>query len=191
MEEVKSKYSGKLTVTDGYGTRYVSTGIWTQSGGVIKDVWEPILKKVGKKQKSWLVLGLATGTVAQMIAKKYQPSKIVGVEIDPEMIRIGKKYFDLDKIPNLEIVNIDAAKYKNREQSDFVLVDVYQGDVLPKFVYSEKFLNNRLGNIVVFNHLFYTPDHKKKAEELIDKLREKYPKIELVRVLTNVMIICA
>lgn len=194
LEEVESKYSGKLTVTEGYGTRYVSTGIWTQSGGIITDVWNPVLKKLAKpKGKSWLILGLATGTVAQIISKKYQPTKIVGVEIDPEMIRIGKKYFDLDKIPNLEIINEDALStvQLSTVNYDFVLVDMYLGDQLPKFVYSDKFLQKRIGKVVVYNHLFYTSEQKENAEKLIQKLQKKYQNVRLMRVLTNMMIICA
>ncbi len=198
LEEVESQYNGKLTVTDGYGDRYVSTGIWTQSGGVIKDVWRPVLKKIAKKDKSWLILGLAAGTAAQMISKKYRPTKIVGVEIDPEMIRIGKQYFDLDKIPNLEIINKSAEHLPagrhglvlGPEHYDFVLVDMYQNDQLPNFVYSDKFLDKRMGNIVVFNHLFYSDEMKQNAEKLVTKLRKKYQDVRLMRVLTNLMIIC-
>lgn len=193
LEEVESKFSGTLRVTDGYGERYVTTGIWTQSGGVIKEIWQPVLKKIAKKDKSWLVLGLATGTVAQLINKKYHPTRIMGIEIDPEMIRIGWQYFDLAKIPKLEIGNVSAEDYVSvaTEKFDYVLVDVYLEDKLPGFVYSDQFLSKKIGETIVFNHLFHTSEQKQNAEKLIAKLREKYPKIELVRVLTNVMIICA
>lgn len=190
LEEVKSKYSGTLRVVAGYGTRYVTTGIWTQSGGVINDVWQPILRKIGKKNKSWLVLGLATGTVAKMISNKYRPARIVGVEIDSEMIRLGKKYFGLDTVSKLEILNLDAQKYIPDQTFDYVLVDMYQTDQLPKFVYTRKFLEKKLGRVVVFNHLFHEDWMKNKAEGLIDKLRLIYEDIKLIRVLTNVMIIC-
>ncbi len=193
LEEVESKFSGTLTVTEGYGTRYVSTGMWTQSGGIITDVWSPVLKKLkNPKNKSWLVLGLATGTVAHMISKKYQPTKIVGVEIDPEMIHIGKKYFDLDKIPNLEIVNKDASDLSfDIGLFDITLVDMYLGDQLPKFVYSQKFIKSLPGDVIVFNHLFYTNMQKENAQKLVDILKKNYSKIQLVRVLTNLMIICS
>lgn len=191
LEEVQSKYSGTLTVTSGYGDKYVSTGIWTQSGGVIKDVWHPVLRKIGKKDKSWLVLGLATGTVAQMISKKYRPAKIVGVEIDPAMLYIGKKYFALDQIPNLEIVNLNAKWYLPNDKFDYALVDMYLTDQLPEFVYGDKFLTRKFANVVVFNHLFETDVQKRNAEKLIANLQKTYPRVELIRVLTNVMIICA
>ena len=91
----------------------------------------------------------------------------------------------------MEIINTDAQKYTSSEVFDYVLVDMYLGDKLPKFVYSDKFLQKRLGQIVVFNHLFHTDDQKQNAEKLTAKLRQIYPSIKLIRILTNLMIICA
>ncbi|KKR91312.1 MAG: Spermine synthase [Candidatus Woesebacteria bacterium GW2011_GWA1_41_13b] len=179
-----------MEVRQGWGYKYVATGNLTQSGGVVADVWKPVIKKYGQKNKSWLILGLATGTVAKLIP---QPSQITGVEIDPLMLNIGKKYFDLDQIPNLKILRLSAERYVLRadEVFDFVLVDLYLGDQVPSFVYSKNFLDQlgQLGQLVIINHLFYDDSKRQKAEELLKKLKAIFKKIELVRVLTNLVII--
>ncbi|MEK9200477.1 MAG: hypothetical protein AAB909_00725 [Patescibacteria group bacterium] len=194
LEEVPSKYSGTLKVIKTLDSKYVSTGYLTQSGGLINDIWNPILKKVGEKNKTWLILGLAVGTAAQIIAKKYLPTKIVGVEIDTQMIYLGKKYFDLDKIPNLEIVQQDANDYLLTTSSyfDFILVDIYQGDKLPDFVYSSDFIDaaRKHGSTVIFNHLFYDDEKKTNAQLLVKSLEFRFPSIKLHHVLTNLLIIC-
>ncbi|MEK7124336.1 MAG: hypothetical protein AAB877_01440, partial [Patescibacteria group bacterium] len=136
VAEFDSKYSGKIRVMQGWGYKYVSTGFWTQSGGIIKDVWQPAFKKIHpQKSKTWLILGLATGTIAKLIPN---PAKIVGVEIDPIMINIGRKYFALDQIPNLKIIIKNANDYllTTNDYFDYVLVDLYCADQIPKFVYS-------------------------------------------------------
>lgn len=194
LEKFQSKYSGELVVKKEFLDIYVSTGILTQSGGLIKDIWDPTLKKIKPlKNKSWLILGLATGTVAKIISQKYQPLKIIGVEIDPVMLDIGRKYFKLDEIPNLEIVNHDAREYVSDLEFDYILVDLYLGDQPPKFLYSEKFLNklNKLGKLVIINHLFYDQQKKEMAEKLIESLKKYFKDIRLSRVITNVMIICS
>lgn len=194
IEEFKSGYSKRLIVKKawdfGWHT-YVTTGVLTQSGGLINDIWRPIVSSIKYQVSSALILGLATGTVAKIINKKFKDAKIIGVEIDPAMIAIGKKYFDLDKIPNLEIVIKDANKYKF-EKVDLVLVDLYLGDTPPGFMYTDKFLKKikRTCKIAVFNHLFYDSHKKAKAEELIKKLGKYFQNIKLQRVLTNIMIIC-
>lgn len=193
LEEFDSRFSGHIAVKKDWNNLYVTTNELTQSGGLINDLWNDTFKKLKpKKNKTWLVLGLATGTVAKIIAKKYAPVKMTGVEIDSDMIRIGKKYFGLAEIPKLEIINSDARKLKI-ENYDYVLIDMYLGDRLPDFVYYQKFLAKvrQSGVVAVFNHLFYDDQKQKKAEELIKRLDKIYTKVQLVRVLTNVLIICS
>lgn len=192
IEEFNSKYSGKIQVRQGWGYKYVTTGNLTQSGGVVADIWKPVIKKFALKNKTWLILGLATGTVAKLIP---QPSQITGVEIDPLMLQIGKKYFGLDKITHLKILNVNAKDYvlKTKDQFDFVLVDLYFGDQVPEFVYSPKFLKKlkKVGKMVIINHLFFDEDKRHKAGELVKKLDSIFKNIHLLRVLTNTLIICS
>lgn len=194
IAEYDSKYSGKLFVKNDWGNKYVTTGYLTQSGGLINDLWSPVIKNLKFKNSNCLILGLATGTVAKLINKKFKGAKIVGVEIDPVMIDIGKKYFDLDKIPNLEILNQDAKRYtlNAKERFDLILVDLYLGDQPPSFLYSPVFLNKlaKLGKLVIINHLFYDEDKKSKAQALITSLSKYFQNIKLNHVLTNLMIIC-
>ena len=191
ISEFKSRYSGQIQVKQDGTNRYVSVGNLTQSWGLVRDIWQPIIKKFGKKDKSWLILGLAAGTVAKLIP---QPAKITGVEIDPVMLEIGRKYFDLDKIPNLKILNIDAKDYllKTKDKFDFVLVDLYLGDQCPRFVYSKRFLEKlkKVGKLVIINHLVYDDTKRRSAEKLIKLLSPRFKNIRLRRILTYVLIIC-
>lgn len=196
VEEFKSKYSKRLIVKkiwDWGWKPYVTTGVLTQSGGLINDLWKPLISNFQYPISSCLILGLATGTLASIIAKKYKGVKITGVEIDPVMIEIGKKYFDLEKIPNLKIIIKDASSYlPNAGSYDLILVDLYIGDQPPKFIYTDKFLRKikKASKSAIFNHLFYDSKKKEKAEMLIKRLGKYYKNIKLQRVLTNMMIIC-
>ncbi|MDP1760065.1 MAG: methyltransferase domain-containing protein [Candidatus Woesebacteria bacterium] len=195
VEEFKSKYSKRLIVKkiwDWGWKYYVTTGVLTQSGGLINDIWKPVMSNIQCLMSNVLILGLATGTLAKIINKKFKNAKITGIEIDPVMIEIGKKYFDLDKIQNLEILNIDAEKYNPKEIFDLVLVDLYLGDQPPSFLYSLKYLKKlkAMGKLVIVNHLFYDQKKRENAEKLIKKLEKYFKNIKLRRILTNVMIIC-
>ena len=101
-----------------------------QSGPLVKKVWEDALKKTCFSPKNVLILGLGCGVAAKLISKKFPKAKIMGIEIDPVMINLGQKYFDLDKIPNLKIIEADAFKAVKllKEKYDLVLVDLYMGD---------------------------------------------------------------
>lgn len=193
LEEHQSKYSGPVKLMQGWGYKYVSTGILTQSGGVVEDVWRPVLKKVGQPHKGWLILGLGCGTVAKMISDKLAPAAITGVELDPLMLDLGRHHFDLDKIPNLKVIRGDARRFvtRPRKKYDFILVDLYLGDKLPPFVYTGKFLIrlDKIGQTVIFNHLFYDEPKRQAAQKLVTKLANIFPSVELVRSLTNLLII--
>ena len=98
LEERESKYNGRLKVinTLGYGTYIQSDGL-TQSGGVVESIWKSTLRRIKDKDiTKILVLGLGAGTLAKLLRRKYPNSKIAGVEIDPLMIELGKKYFKLE-----------------------------------------------------------------------------------------------
>ena len=91
--EAQSQFCGSIQVVRTGNSVYVSTGGLTQSGGLVKNVWESVFKKISKTynltSKSWLILGLGAGTAAQMISGRFQPKKITGVEIDPVIHGIG------------------------------------------------------------------------------------------------------
>ena len=189
LEEVPSKYSGKLQVlkTFPWSQPYISTGYLTQSGGLVHDVWKPVIKTIKNYQK-YLILGLAGGTLAKLIINKNPQARITGVEIDPAMIYLGKKYLGLDKIPNLKIIIGDAQK--NLPKSDVIFVDMYLNDQIPDFVYTKSFLTKlaKSARLVVFNHLFYDQHKKDRTEKLIKTLESMGFEIKLHRVLTNVLI---
>ncbi len=199
LETADSKYSGQIKVIKSSGQIYLSTGHLTQSGGLVKDVWQPVLKHLTTSYRlqatSCLILGLAGGTLAGMLAKKFPGIRITGVEIDPVMISLGKKYLNLDQIPNLKIVIADANSYilNHKSYFDSIFVDLYIGDQLPVFVYSLRFLNRlkKLSSCVIINHLFFDEIKRQKARELIQKLETLFPSVKLIRKLTNLLIICS
>ncbi len=197
LEAFTSNFSGQVEVRKLGRDLYVTTGGLTQSGGLINELWTKTFKKIPKKEllnKKWLILGLATGTVAKIIAQKYAPLQMVGVEIDPLMLEVGYNYFGLDQIPNLEIVTADANDYvhQTKQKFDWVVIDTYVGDQLPTFVYDQKFLIaiKRLAQRAIFNHLFYDAAKKIKAETLVRQLKMVFPTLKLHRELTNLLVIC-
>lgn len=196
LADYPSKFNGRVVVRQGPGYISITTdnAFITQSGEILKAVWTPTLKKIAKKHKRWLILGLAGGTLATIISKKYSPDLMVGVEIDPVMIKAGKKYFHLDEIPNLKIINQDANVYTQQvnDHFDYVLVDMYIGDQVPRFLDSPIFLKRlkKLGDVVVFNRLFYDLPTRYQAQKFIEKISPIFPTQQLVRSLANILIIC-
>ena len=124
LEERESEYNGHLKVVRTFGMgNYIQAEGLTQSGGIVESIWKSALKQVKEKEvNSILILGLGGGTLAKLLRKKYPNAKITGVEIDPIMIELGKKYLDLDKY-DIDIKIEDTNKFKFDEY-DLVIVDM-------------------------------------------------------------------
>jgi spermidine synthase len=80
-----------------------------------------------------LIIGLAGGTAAREISAAYPGVHIDGVEIDPEIANLGKQYFGLDDLPNLNIIVEDGRYFLNRthQQYDLIAIDAYRQPYIP------------------------------------------------------------
>ncbi|HBP39736.1 TPA: hypothetical protein DD450_02545 [Candidatus Woesebacteria bacterium] len=194
LEVRHSKFNKDIKVVKslGFGT-YIQVNGLTQSGGVVESIWKSTLKKINNKDiKNCLILGLGGGTVVKLIRKKYPNVKIVGVEIDPLMVKLGNTYLGLEE-SKVDIKIQDAFKL-TKGIFDLIIVDTYCGNKFPKKFESEKFLNNIkkiLSNhgLVIFNRLFYK-DNRKDALKFGEKLKQNFKIVDFFYPQANLMFIC-
>lgn len=197
-----SKFNGEIQVIKSiaFGT-YLQVGGLTQSGGVVIDVWRTSIKKVKsfkKRVKKCLVVGFGGGSAARLVNKYWPEAQIVGVDIDQEMVDLGKKYLKLDKI-GAEVVVGDGVAFVKKlagknSQFDLVLVDTYAGDEFPAKFESDEFL--RLikkvlpkDGVVVFNRLYYG-EKRPLAVKFGTKLKKYFSEVLWVYPEANVMFVC-
>ena len=126
LEERKSKFNGDIKVVKslGFGT-YIQAGGLTQSGGIVETIWKSTLRRINHLSNqpinSCLILGLGGGTVAKLIRKKYPEAEIIGVDIDSEMIELGKKYLKLNDY-KVKIIIGDALDFPNHPNQKYDLI---------------------------------------------------------------------
>ncbi len=201
LEEAQSAINGKLTVVKeiAWGTHIMAGGI-TQSGGIAQDIWKRVFRHVAQKDfKSTLIIGLGGGGIAKLIAKNWPEAKITGVEIDPVIVKLGKKYLGLDKL-NLKIILEDGVRFCNQEAAkkktyDLICIDTYIGQNFPNKFQSVKFLKTikslvTRDGIVIFNRLYYQ-EKIQEAHLFQEKLEEIFPKVEVIKPEANIMFVCS
>jgi len=78
------------------------------------------------------IIGLAGGTIARQYNAVYDPQLIDGVEIDPEIVRAGREYFEMTA-PNLNTVVADGRYFLAHTDQvyDVVAVDAYRLPYIP------------------------------------------------------------
>jgi spermidine synthase len=198
--ETYSKINGRVEVSKEliWGTSIKCGGL-TQSGSLIESIWKKPLK-IAKNKKpqinNCLILGLGGGSSAKLVRKAYPAAKIVGVDLDPIMVELGKKYLQLDK-SEVDIKIVDAFKFtqKTKEKFDLILVDLYQGRQTPEEFTTSEFINmvNKILNtdgVALFNKL-YGGDARPAAVKFLKKLESVFGNVDPVYPLANVVFICS
>lgn len=197
IETQKSKINGEVQVTKLFGSYRLVVGKYTQSGGLIHPIWKKALKWVKKRIKkdspNILILGLGAGTAAKICNNLWPQSEITGIEIDPVVIDLAKKYFKLDSIPSLEVVKTDAIKWvhknTNKKKYDLILVDMYIGSEPPLKASSEQFLESiknmlHTESLAIFNRLLIK-EKTKDVEDFKTKLELNFPNLKRIRTPAN------
>jgi spermidine synthase len=198
LDVVNSPINGKIIVqTDlAWGPSIKVDGI-TQSGGVVKSVWKTTLKYIKQLKivpKNCLIVGLGGGTTAMLIHDIWPSIPIVGVDIDPIMIEMGKKHLGLDT--KVEVVISDAMEYAKKEKKhfDLIIVDLYIGTQWPENLLSDEFIGLlkellTAHGLMVFNMLFY--DKKRiLAYRFLRKLEKQFATVDPIYPEANVMFLC-
>lgn len=191
-----SSLSKSLEVSWNNGELVLDSKNTNYSYGSLQRILRKGLKFIGFERirnfESVLILGVAGGSVIKTLVEEIKyGGKITGVEIDESVIAIANQFFELDKIPNLEIVIDDAFEYvlKTKKTYDLIIIDIFEDTTMPNFLFEDFFINrvNSLLNINGFI-LFNTMVISKKEEErnLIYKSKfngnyslRMYPKVEI------------
>ena len=173
LAKFNSPISGKIEVVqEGKERRLMVGGLAQSINYDAPDVGERIWGVLAQTQisnlkiQNSLILGLGGGTVAHLLTKKFGPIPIDAIELDPMMVEIGKKFFDLNELKNLNVVVADAvsvvanpAAYPlNPLPYTLILVDLYCGSKYPTKAESPTFFAalKRLTHpkgLLVFNRL--------------------------------------
>lgn len=159
-----TKYNKNISVLSYLNSATIAVDGLVESGDVMTRVWKKgIVSFIPKnfKPKNVLLLGLAGGCNAHLINHYYPKSHLTAVDIDPFMVELGKKFFKLGKIKNLQIVIDDALHYVNNlktgDQFDLVMVDCFVGKKIPKKLENTTFLRKLKDHsrFVLINRLWW------------------------------------
>lgn len=202
VEKVFSEINGELTVVRDitYGTHIRGGGL-PQSGGLAEIIWKSTLSRVkDERVKACLIVGLGGGSIAKLVRKHWPEAKITGVDIDPIIVDLGKKYLKLEK-SNVDIHIKDAEDFikeevKNNKKYSLVCFDTYvQADFPGKFesVQLIKLVKKLLSKdgIAIFNRLFGPKDRdtaikfEKILEKVFNKVNRLYPEANIMFLCTN------
>lgn len=88
----------------------------------------PVLLLERRPRRQVLLLGLGAGSVAQAVRALDPDARIVGVELDPGVVRLARRHFGLDRL-GVELVIGDALEFlkRDRQRFDLIVEDLFVG----------------------------------------------------------------
>jgi spermidine synthase len=147
------------------------------SFGSLHRVFEEAFAKLRleeRRLRDVLLLGCGAGSVVQILRAKYsRDCAITAVEIDPVVIELAREHFLIDRVPELEIVCMDAAEYVAASPGayDLVVIDLFVDDRVPEQFRTPGFVKRvgkllRPGGLLVHNVIDDDEETRARADEL-------------------------
>ncbi len=99
--------------------------------------------------QSLAIVGLAAGTISKQYTAVYGPIPIDGIEIDPDIVEAGRRYFDMTE-PNLNVIVEDgrwALEHSARRYS-VVGIDAYRLPYIPAHLTTQEFFQSVKAHLV-------------------------------------------
>ena len=175
------------------GAKYISYSLWSSdfTDLFLDRYWGQAVSKLKTinpklKIKNALILGLGGGTLAYLLHNYFAPEKIDGIELDPEVIKIGKDFFYLNSLTNLNIIQSDAVKWVEsksqrelEEKYDVIFMDIFQVEATPIscetpdfFAQSAKLLKK--DGILSLNKIFHRENSEKQIKDYLEMRIKPY-----------------
>lgn len=179
----QSTYNGVLEINWLNGKKILDTKNTNYSYGNLGKVLQKGLKSVTSdfcsEETSILILGLGGGDVVKQLRNNFKSrASITAVEIDPVIIEIALKEFDIIPNSKLEIVNNDAnvfLKY-TKERYNLIIVDLFNDVTIPDFVFQTEFIKSvynvlDLNGSIIFNTFILSDVHKVRNKKFAENLK--------------------
>ena len=185
------QYIGVVERPDGRRVLHLNEGVavhsvWRPDSVLTGGEWDAFLAVpplLGRPLERVAILGNACGTTARALGVYYPDAEIDGVELDPAVSRIGRRYFGMDDNPRLTVHDVDARPFlrSTDEKYDLIIVDAYRQPYVPFYLATREFfrlVREHLtpGGIVALN-VAAVPDDKRLARAVGGTLAAELPQV--------------
>jgi spermidine synthase len=133
------------------------------------------------------IVGLAAGTLARQATAVFGPIPIDGFEIDPEIIAVGREFFDMNQ-PNLNAIAQDGrwGLERSGRQYSLIAVDAYRPPYIPWHLTTREFFESvrahlAEGGVAVIN-VGRAPDDRRLVDGMAATMKAVFPSVYVMDV---------
>jgi spermidine synthase len=152
-KETPYQYARVVQETDGTRKLELNEGqaihsLWRPGTVLTGGYWDgflvlPFATGSGRAPARIAALGTAGGTVPRAYAHYFPDTRVDAVDIDPELFKIGRRYFGLRERPQLREFAEDARPFlrSTDERYDSIFVDAYRQPYIPFYLTTREFFS--------------------------------------------------
>jgi spermidine synthase len=188
--QTESAYQYIRVIRDGKGRALelnegvVTHSVWRPDTVLTGRYWDlflmlpPLLPRL---PRTMLVIGNAGGTMARAYGRFYPRVSIDGVELDPKLNWVARRYFGAGDNPRLRLIAADGRPFleKARKRYDLIIVDAYRQPYVPFYLATAELFrlvrqHLRPGGAVALN-VAATPHDKRLSDAIGTTLLTAFP----------------
>lgn len=100
---------------------------------------------VKPQPKSVLIVGLGGGTIPRALQEVVPGARIDVVEIDPAVVKVARRYFDLGDSSTLNVIEADGRvevkrALRQQQRYDIIMLDAFDHEYIPEHLLTREFL---------------------------------------------------
>ena len=149
--QTESAYQYIRIVSDGSGGRelelnegVVTHSVWRPDTVLTGNYWDLFLMLpplLPRSPRTMLIIGNAGGTMGRAYGRYYPRVASDGVELDPTLNSVARRYFGAGDNPRLRLIAADGRPYleKTTKRYDLVVVDAYHQPYVPFYLATAEF----------------------------------------------------
>ncbi|MFP2929206.1 spermidine synthase, partial [Pyxidicoccus sp. 3LG] len=176
LEVAESPYAFVQALEAPDGTRrlvfdegYAVQSVWRPGVPVRGEVFAhyllaPAMAQAQPRAPRVLLLGLGAGTSARGLRETYPGVEVVGVELDAEVVRLGRAYFGLPDEVEVHVGDARAFLEGDSRRYDAIIVDAFRFPYVPFHLTTREFVmavaeHLKPGGVACFNVGRYRSEH--------------------------------
>jgi spermidine synthase len=185
------QYIGVVQRPDGRRLLHLNEGVavhsvWRPDSVLTGGIWDAFLALpplLGRPLEHVAILGNAGGTTARALGVYYPNADVDGVELDPAVSRVGRRYFGMGDNRRLTVHDADARPFLRSTDTryDLIVVDAYRQPYVPFYLATREFFrlvreHLRPGGVVALN-VAAVPDDKRLVDAVGGTLAADFPQV--------------
>ncbi|WP_299438391.1 spermidine synthase [uncultured Aquimarina sp.] len=177
-KEIHSEINGTLKITWIHGKKVLNSETANYSYGSLQRVLDYALSNIYFDSKAnILLLGMGGGSVIDTLINRYNHrGSITAVEIDPVVIELAEKEFDIKENKDLIIISEDAMDYVANCQKtyDLIIIDLFIDLKVPSKFYKILFWDQLIKLIKPKGNVLFNAGVNLKERSKIDSIQNHY-----------------